>query len=71
MNQTHCDSHLLCGALGYDFWQYLPRWVELDKINSFDFNVVEEGLNADGMNKVLGAYRDGNNPGRWNVHPNA
>jgi hypothetical protein len=71
ITQTYGDSHLHREALGHDFWQYIPRWVESGKIRPLDFQVVEGGLNAEGVNKVLDDYRDGKNPGKWNVHPNA
>jgi NADPH2:quinone reductase len=71
INQTFGDSHLHREALGHDFWQYLPGWVESGKIKPLDFQVVEGGLNAEGVNKVLDNYKDGKDPGKWNVHPNA
>lgn len=64
------DSHTHREALGHQIWQYLPRWVESGKIKPLKFHVIEGGLNADGVNKVLDDYRDGKNPGKWNVHPN-
>lgn len=70
INQTYGNSHLHREALGHDFWQYLPHWVESGKIKPLDFKVVEGGLSADGVNKVLDDYRDEKNPGKWNVHPN-
>ena len=56
--------------LGKMFWKSLPGWIEAGKIKPLDFKVIEGGLNAVEVNRVLDEYRDGRNPGRWHVHPN-
>ena len=63
------DSH--SNELGPMFWKELPAWIESGKVKPLDFEVVEGGLSAIGVNKVLDEYRDGKFPGKWNVHPNA
>lgn len=65
------DSHTHREGFGDEFFRLLPGWVESGKIKVLDFQVVEGGLSADGVNKVLDDYRDGKNPGKWHVHPNA
>jgi NADPH:quinone reductase len=69
INQTYGSSHSI-GDFGRDFWKELPVWMESGKIKPLDFKVVEEGLTANGVNKVLDDYRDGKNSGKWHVHPN-
>jgi hypothetical protein len=63
------DSHSV--DLGPAFWKELPLWVKQGNIKPLGLKVVEGGLNAEGVNKVLDDYRDGKNPGKWNVHPNS
>ncbi|KAM3076116.1 hypothetical protein ACMFMG_006369 [Clarireedia jacksonii] len=49
----------------------LPELIDSGKIKPLNFQVLEGGLNVDGINKILDNYRDGKNPGKWHVHPNA
>jgi NADPH2:quinone reductase len=69
--QTHGNSHEYRDSIGAEFWKHLPVWVESGKIKPLGYKVVEGGLNAEDANKVLDDYRDGKNPGKWHVHPNA
>jgi NADPH2:quinone reductase len=49
----------------------LPQLIDSGKIKTLKFQVVEGGLNVEAINKVLDDHRDGKNPGKWHVHPNA
>lgn len=69
--QTHGNSHEYRDSIGAAFWKQLPDWVASGKIKPLSFKVVDGGLNAGGANKVLDDYRDGKNPGKWHLHPNA
>jgi len=64
------ESNFL-GDLGSRFWKEFPLWIEQGKIQLLGFKIVEGGLNVTGINEVLDNYRDGKNPGKWVVRPNA
>jgi NADPH2:quinone reductase len=51
------------------FWKALSGLIESGNIKPLGFQVIEGGLTAEGVNKLLDDYRDGKNPGKWNVHP--
>ncbi|MCJ1485369.1 hypothetical protein MMC06_005543 [Schaereria dolodes] len=55
---------------GQTFWKNLPGWIESGSIKPLSYKVIEGGVNAAGVNKVLDDYRDQKNPGRWHIHPN-
>lgn len=52
------------------FWKALPGLVDAKKIKPLGFQVVENGLDAGNVDRILDDYRDGKNPGKWHVHPN-
>ncbi|KAF7949153.1 hypothetical protein EAE96_008322 [Botrytis aclada] len=54
-----------------EFFKLLPGWLSSGEIKTLGFKVLEGGLDADAFNKVLDDHRDGKNPGKWHVHPNA
>jgi NADPH:quinone reductase len=70
IGQTFGSSHLH-RDLGRRFWKELPGWLESGKLKPLSFKIVEGGLSVEGVNMVLDDYRDGKNPGKWHVHPNA
>jgi NADPH2:quinone reductase len=49
----------------------LPEWIDSGKIKPLKFQVLEGGLDVDAINKILDDHRDGKNPGKWHIHPNA
>jgi NADPH-dependent curcumin reductase CurA len=59
------------GDFGSRFWKEFPLWIEQGKIQLLSFKIVEDGLKVTGVNEVLDNYRDGKNPGKWVVRPNA
>ena len=61
---------ILTEDLGRVFYAELPHWLETGKIKPLGYKVVEGGLNADGVNKVLDDHRDGKFPGKYHVHVN-
>lgn len=71
IGMTFGDSHLHRETVGAGFWKALPGWIESGKVKPLDFRVVDGGLNAEGVNKVLDDYRDGEYPGKWHIHPRA
>ena len=48
-------------VLGTKFWKWLPVWMKEGKIRATGWDVLE-GLDAEKINLVLDAYRDGNIP---------
>ena len=64
------SSHVQPTFFGELFWKNMPLWIERGEIKPLRFKVVGGGLNADAVNGVLDDYRDGQNPGKWHVHPN-
>lgn len=71
VRKVFAASHALPEFCAKLFWENMPRWIESSGIKPLDFKVVEGGLNADAVNKVLDDYRDGKDPGgKWHVHPN-
>jgi NADPH:quinone reductase-like Zn-dependent oxidoreductase len=53
--------------IALDFWREVPTWLKSGKVKPATYEVVK-GLDADAVNKVLDAYRDGKGV-RTNVHP--
>ncbi|PQE26083.1 hypothetical protein CJF30_00000827 [Rutstroemia sp. NJR-2017a BBW] len=49
----------------------LPELINSGKIKTLKFQVLEGGLDVDAVNKLLDDYRDGKNPGKYHIHPNA
>jgi hypothetical protein len=52
---------------GKQFWQNLPKYLIEKKIQPTHYTVVK-GLNADKVNEVLDAYRDGKRVVKPHVH---
>lgn len=53
--------------LAAEFWGRLPRYLETRKIIPLEY-VVKEGLEADHVNEVLDAYRDGKRVTKTHIH---
>jgi NADPH2:quinone reductase len=71
VRKVFAASHALPEFCAKLFWENLPSWIETGGIKPLDLKVVEGGLNAEAVNKVLDDYRDGKDPGgKWHVHPN-
>lgn len=54
-------------VLAREFWNRLPGYLESRKIIPLEF-VVKEGLEADHVNEVLDAYRDGKRVTKTHIH---
>lgn len=50
------------------FWENLSRWVKNGDLTPTRFEVIEGGLNADNINKLLDLYKEGKS-GKFNIHP--
>lgn len=65
------SAHMNFEPMGRRFFETLKSKIEEGVYKPLPFKVIEGGLNADAVNKVLDEFRDGKYPGRWNVHCNA
>ena len=64
------SPHVHRAEVGEWWWQNISGYISSGAIKPTPYKVIPGGLNADGLNKVLDDYRDGNNPGRHHLHPN-